>query len=198
MRAPTIDVDLDVAAARTTRADGLGGVEVPDADLEAEVTVGERAHRADVHDVPGVPVLEVAAGKEPDLRVIAAAEDAELTGAGDLVAEAQAARAQDAPLGVQHHVRTERQRLRLVDLLIDHPRIVETVLHVVDLQPALARLVADRTVERMIDEVELHDRAPRLLDAIGLRGDHHAVGALGVAGDRDRKSTRLNSSHRTI
>src|SRR5437870_8914745 len=81
MRAPTIDVDLDVAPARATRADGLGGVEVPDADLEAEVAVSERAHRADVHDVPGVLVLEVAAGKEPDLRVIAAVEDAELAGA---------------------------------------------------------------------------------------------------------------------
>src|SRR5439155_22263409 len=37
VRAPAIDVDLDVAATSAAGADGLGGVEVPDADLEAEV-----------------------------------------------------------------------------------------------------------------------------------------------------------------
>src|SRR5262249_56201822 len=39
VRAAAIDVDLDVAAARAARADRLGGVEIPDAHLEAEVAV---------------------------------------------------------------------------------------------------------------------------------------------------------------
>ena len=79
---------------------------------------------------------------------------------------------------------SERHRLRLVDLLVRHPRIVEPVPHVVDLQPALARLVAHRTVERMVDQVELHDGAARLDDPLGLGVDHHAVGHRHVAGDR--------------
>ena len=117
----------------------FGGVEVPDAHLEAEVAVGQRAHGADVDDVARVLVVEVLAREEADLGVVAAVEDAELAGVRDLVAEAHAARAEDAALGVEHDVRAERHRLRLVDLLVRHPRVVEAVLHVVDLQPALAR-----------------------------------------------------------
>src|SRR2546427_11929548 len=79
--------------------------------------------------------------------------------------------------------RPQRDRFGLVDLLVHHPRIVEAVLHVVDLQPALPRLVAHGTVERVVDQMELHDRPPGLLHALGLR---------------DRKSTRLNSSHSQI
>src|SRR5213078_4652776 len=72
------------------------------------------------------------------------------------------------PLRVQHDVRAERHGHPLVHLLVPHPRVVEAVLHVVDLEPALARLVAHRTVERVVDQVELHDRLARLLDAVGL------------------------------
>src|SRR6185369_6568981 len=60
-------------------------------------------------------------------------------------------------------------RLRLVDLLVDHARVVEAVTHVVDLQPALPGLVAHRAVERMVDEVELHDGLAGLEHALGLR-----------------------------
>src|SRR5437870_10938445 len=122
-----------VAAARAARTDGLRAVQVPDAHREAEVAVGEGAHRADVHDVAGVLVGELRPREEPDLRVIAAVEDAELTRARDLVAKPHAARAEDAPLRVQHDVRAEGHRLRLVHLLVPHARVVEAVLHVVDL-----------------------------------------------------------------
>src|SRR5436190_2249284 len=195
VRALAVDVDVDVAAARAPGTDGLRRVEIPDAHLEAEVPVGQRAHGTDVHDVARVVVLEILTREEADLRAVAAAEDAELAGAGDLGAEAHAARAEDAALGVQHHVRPERHRLWLVDLLVGHPRIVEPVLHVVDLQPALAGLVAHGTVERMVDEMEFHDRPPRLLHAVGLGVDHHAVGGERVA--RDGRPRRFVDVHHT-
>ena len=122
-------------------------------------------------------------GEEPDLRVVAPVEDAQLARSRDLVAEAHAARAQDAALGVEDDVGSQRHRLRLVDLLVDHPGIVEAVLHVVDLEVALPRLVAHRTVQRVVDQVELHDRLPRLEDPVRLREHHHALGGQGVAGD---------------
>src|SRR2546427_713401 len=133
VRAPAVHVHLDVAAARAARTDGLRAVQVPDAHREAEVAVGEGAHRADVYDVAGVLVGELRPREEPDLRVIAAVEDAELTRARDLVAKPHAARAEDAPLRVQHDVRAEGHRLRLVHLLVSHARVVEAMLHVVDL-----------------------------------------------------------------
>src|SRR5262249_2088783 len=98
-------------------------------------------------------------------------------------AEAHAARAEDAALGVEDYVRAEGHRLRLVDLLVHHARIVEAVAHVVDLQPALARLVTYRAVQRMVDQVELHDGLAGLAHALGLRGHDHPVGGLGIAAD---------------
>ena len=183
MRAPAARVDLDIAPAGAAIAHRLGRVEVPDAHLEPEVAVGERAHRADVDHVARVLVLEGLAGEEADLGVIPAVEDAELAGARDLVAEPDAARAQDAALRVEDDMRPQRHGLGLVHLLVGHPRIVEAVAHVVDLQPALARLVADRAVERVVDQVELHDGAPRLHDPLRLRVDDHAVGHRHVAAD---------------
>src|SRR5207248_1726210 len=80
MRAAAIDVDVDVAAARAARTDRLRGVEVPDAHLEPEVAVRQRADRADVDHVARILVLEVGPREQADLRVIAAVEDAELAG----------------------------------------------------------------------------------------------------------------------
>ena len=125
--------------------------------------------------------------------MVAAVEDPELARAGDLVAEAHAARAEDAALGVQDDVRAEGHGLRLVHLLVGHPRVVEAMPHVVDLQPALSRLVAHRTVERVVDQVEFQDRPPRLLDPLGLGQDDHAVGRERVA--RDRRARRLLDVH---
>ena len=56
-------VDVDVAAGRAPGADRVGGLQEPDAHLEAEVVGEQRAHRADVGQVAGVvvgdgPVLE--------------------------------------------------------------------------------------------------------------------------------------------
>src|SRR5262249_11654017 len=71
-------------------------VEVEDALGEAEAGRGERTHRADVHDAGGKLVVELLAGKGTDLGTGAALEEAQLAGAGDLLGEADAARALDA------------------------------------------------------------------------------------------------------
>src|SRR5690348_17779164 len=59
------------------------------------------------------------------------------------------------------------------------------------LQVALAALVADRAIQRVVDEQELHHPVARLLDHRRVGEDLHAFGG-------DRKSTRLNSSHPSI
>ena len=87
----------------------------------------------------------------------------EAVGAGDLALEAQAARAEHAALGVEHD-RPEVDHLALLDLLLELDLgVVEAVLHVLVLQVALAGLVADRAVDRVVDEQELER------GAVGLR-----------------------------
>jgi hypothetical protein len=61
--------------------------------------------------------------------------------------------------------------------------LLAVVLHVVILQPALAGLIADRTVDRVIDQQKLQDGFPRGQDFGTLRQDRHALGHLRIAGD---------------
>src|SRR5204863_3013692 len=106
-------VDLDVAAVRARAAHRVRALEVPDARLEPEVLAGERADGTDVDHVHRVGVVERLPGRELDARVVAALEDAELARLRDLVAEAGAARAEDAALLVEHDVLPDLDGLAL-------------------------------------------------------------------------------------
>src|SRR5262249_32856219 len=95
------------------------------------------------------------AGIEPDLRTVAAIEDAELPGLRDLVGKTHAARAQDAALLIEDHVRADRFGFLLLDFLLSEPGIVEPDVHVEVLEVALARLIADGAVERAVRQEKL-------------------------------------------
>jgi hypothetical protein len=71
--------------------------------------------------------------------------------------------------------RSERQRLLEVALGLDEARAPAAPAERDVLQWALAALVAHRAVERVVDEQELDHGLLRLLDAVGLRVDDHAV-----------------------
>ena len=83
--------------------------------------------------------------------MIAAVRELELVLAGDLVAGADAARAQDAALLIEHDGRPEVDDLGLVDLRRVDARVGVVVVEVQLLQRALAGLVADRAVDRVVD-----------------------------------------------
>ena len=166
------------------RAHRLVGLQEPDPHLEAEVVAEQRAHRADVGQVAGVVVGDRPVLEGRDLGVVAAVHELEEVRAGDLVLEADAARAQHAPLGVEHD-RAQVHHLALVDLVLDLDLgVVEAVPHVLVLQVALAGLVADRAVDGVVDQQELERRPVGLGRLLGVRVDHHAVpSTCGVAGD---------------
>src|SRR2546425_291417 len=95
---------VDVAAARAPHADRGDVLEEPDARLESERLPGQGADGADVHGAAGVGVVQRLSGKGADDRVVAALEQRQLVALADLIAEADAARAPDAALGVEHHL----------------------------------------------------------------------------------------------
>src|SRR5262249_48490613 len=70
-------------------------------------------------------------------------------------AEARAAVTEDAALAVERDRRRDRDRLLERLLLVDHPRVAGPVAERQILQRALAALVADGAVERVVDEDEL-------------------------------------------
>jgi hypothetical protein len=198
-RADRVRVDGDAAAAGTAGADGVGLVEVPDAHFIAEVPVRERPDGADVHDVARVGVVERHARRHVDALLVAATEDAELVGLGDVVDEARAARAQDAALLVEHDVGARLDALALVLLVLAHLALVLADLHVVVLKTAFAGLVADGAVERVVDEMELEGARLRALDRVRVGLDLHALAHAGAAGDeRLRRAGDLDDAHAAV
>ena len=96
--------------------------------------------------------------------VAAAIDEAEDVVLRDFLAEANAARAEDAALVVERDARAEFDVLRLLHLVLEEARILPAVLDAEFLEPAFARLVADRAIERMIDEQKFHHAVAAFLD----------------------------------
>jgi hypothetical protein len=97
-----------------------------------------------------------------DLHVLAAADGAELFHAGDLGHEADAAGAVDA---AGHVGLDQRPEILVLDraLVVGEAAGVEAIGHGLVLQVALAALVADRAVERVVDQQEFQHALARLL-----------------------------------
>src|SRR5437764_2263209 len=138
----------------------------PDARFEAKVVIGQRPDRANLGDVAGVRVVERRIADGADAYVIAAPKELQLARLGDVLEEADAARALDAALLIEHH-RAEVNGLRLADFERRRDLAgVQAVDHVVVLQAALAGLVADRAIYGMVDEQKLQHATHRRLDAL--------------------------------
>jgi len=140
------------------------------------VAAGERAHRADVLGHQGVVALELAPRRDHDLEAVAALAQVEHVVADELVADADAARAGDAALGVVDDGVAEGHGLGLVHRLVEHALGRVLLGEVVVLEPALAGLVADGAVDRVVEQEKLLHVRPGVLDEVGvLRAHHHAL-----------------------
>ena len=113
-----------------------------------------------------------------DLHVLAAADGAEILDARHLGAEPDAARALDA---AGHDRLDQRPDILVLDgaLVLLEAAAVDAVGHGLVLQVALAALVADGAIERVIDEQELHHPFARLLHHLRL-GEHFRRLAVGT------------------
>ncbi len=162
--------------------------QLPRTRLEAEHLVGQRADRTDIDDIAAEFAVDRLADISTDLEHFAAAHAAQFGAAGDFGHEAYATRALDAARHVCGDERTEIL-VRHDAFALGEARDRAAVAHRQILQLALAALVADRAVERMIDQQEFHDVALRRQCALRLRVDFHAF--------HDRRGTgRLRLRHR--
>ena len=206
---PRVSTRMAEPSASMTSMDSVL-LQLPRARDERPGPVRQRADRAQVVHVGRQLRQDAALEVGGDLHVLAAADGAQLLDAGDFRHEADAARAVDAAV---HERLDQRADVLLFDgaLVLDVARAAEAVGHRLVLQVALAALVADRAVERMVDEQEFHHAFARLLhqraggedvarravpvgrqvgDAHGARGDglgdalHLDQAHAAVAGDR--------------
>ena len=144
-------------------------VEIPRAGLEPVRRRGERADRTDLHGVAREVRDERLVGERHHLGVVAPADEVDQLVAGHLVGEAGAAIAQNAPFAVEVDQVADRDRLLVVTLLFDEARLARAVAECLVLQRALAPLVADGAVERVVGEQQLEHALLGLLRPAGCR-----------------------------
>ena len=199
-------VDADRRAQAVHHVDRLGLAKFPRPRREGIGLRGQRAHRADIDEIAlqlrGQRMLEI--GR--DLHVLAATGRAHFRRAADLGGEADATRALDAAV---HRGLDQRAQIFVLDraLVLGEAAGVDAIAHRLVLQVALAALVADRAVQRMVDQQELHHAFARLLHHRRTRGDFRrlALGAgtavahaPGAACDRLRAALHLDEAHPAI
>src|SRR3954468_72831 len=152
-----------LATGRAVLADARRGDEVERARAEAVLRAGEGADRADLHGVAGEIGVERLVGVDRNLFECASLEQLDERVTGDLLREPRAPRTEHAPLAVEQHLRGDGDRLLEGALLVAEAALGRPVGEGLVLQRALAALVADRAVERVVEEQELQRSLLRLL-----------------------------------
>ncbi len=145
----------DVAADGAEAAHRGDVLDLPGPRLEAVLRRGERAHRAQLGDVPREVTLVRLVLEGRDHRLRASVDRDELSVLGDRLAEAGAPVAEDAAFAVECDQRGDRDRLLERALGELHARVARAVAERQVLQRAFAAFVADRAVEGVVDEDEL-------------------------------------------
>ncbi len=182
---PLADIEADVRTDRVHDVDARNPAKLPRTAFERLRLLEKRSDRADVGEIAGHFRLDRLLEVGRDLAVLAAVQHAELGNARDLLGKADAARALDA---ARHRGLDDRPHIFVVDgaLVLVEARERAAIGHRLVLKVALAALVADRAVERVVDEQELHHPFARLLH-------HRRVGAdrLAVGGGKSAARLRL-------
>ena len=171
------------AAGAAVGADRIGLGQIPDAGLVTERGAHQRADRAGLDAVAAVITLCQVVEEPGLLGVCAATHTTHGSRADDLLADPDAALALDAAVGVladggaQLHVAPVQYPFAVVEMLF-----VRAVGEHQVLQFALAGLVADRAVQRVVGEDEFEHRGPCTyhVGRSGLYG--HAIDDRGHAG----------------
>ena len=174
-------IDPDVAADGVEHIDRLGFAQFPGPRDVGIGLRGQRPDRAQIDDVGRQLGAERLFDIGSDLHRFAAPRRAELLDPGDLGQKTDAARAMDAAV---HAGRDQGAQILVAhrSLVFLETAAVEPVGHRLVLQIALPALIADRAIERMIDQQHFHDAVARLdrgrrlgVDDVAF-GDRHRAG----------------------
>ena len=184
-RADLDDVTREVGREGTTRHVALGDGQLALVERPNDRVRAERGRQGRGRGILGQRVEEVERGRIEAADLLAH-EVVVVRGGGaaasalqvhehvarNLLAETHAALAQDAALAIQQDLRGQAQRLLEGPLGVRETGLAATLRERLVLQGALATLITDRAVQRVVDEQELHDAT---LGAI-----HHLGGVLGL------------------
>ncbi len=150
-----LGINADVGPQGIHHVDALGLAQLPWPGGKGVGFGGQRPHRAQVDDVALQVAVQHLVQIGGDLGVLAAPGLAHLADAGNLGGEAHAAGAGNT---AGHRGGDQRPEVQFVHhaLGLSEAAAGHTVSHGLILQITLATLIADRTVERMVDQQKLH------------------------------------------
>ena len=151
--------DDGVATSRATGANALGFFQEPDAHFETEIGRGERGYRADIDRVKRVIVFQPFAGVRGQHGVTASIDEPDDVVVRDLLTETNATRAENAAFVIERDSRPEHNIFRFLHFVLQKARLRSAEIDAELLQSTFAGLVANRTIERMIDEEKFHHPA---------------------------------------
>ena len=160
---------------RAMRADGADVGHLPGPRLIAIDAAGQRADRADVDARAALVAFQVIAHVRSDLGDHAAIDHAQRADAHAFIADAHAAEAENAARRIEKHHRG-KLLLRRVDLLFRVAAFARAVAEDHVLQFALAALIANRAIQRMIRQQELQRVLAGLRHLRRLGAHDHAFG----------------------
>jgi len=188
-------IQPQVAAHRAMVADARRLAQLPGAIAEAGHPVRQRADRADVNDAARGLRIHRLAGEGINHRLAPALEEAELGLVFPFFQVADAAPAQDTALLVEQDQVADGVTLVLVAFRLDELRGAWAILHRLILQRALAALVADGTIERVIDQDEAQVGLAHGLHLLGVRAHDHPLGHAHRAGGVEPATARPDELH---
>ena len=191
-------VQAHVAADGAMVADAGRALDFPGTVGEAGDPVGQRADGADVDDVAAGLGVDGFARLDVDERLAAAFVEGELRLVFPLLQVADTAPADDAAFLVQHDGVGDIVVFLLAALGLDQFADARAEAHGLVLQRAFAALVADGTIERVVEQQEGEIGFLRCLHLFGVRIDDHALGDRNGARGHELRATRpddLDETH---
>ena len=175
-------VEPDIGANGIHHVDRRRLAQFPGPRLERVGLAGQRPHRTQINHIARQFGLDRMFQIGCDLHVLATPDRTDVLDAGDFLGKTDAARALDAP---RHRRLDDRPHVFLGDraLVLVVATVALAIGQALILEVALAALVADRAVEWVVDEQELHHPLARLLHHRAVGADHLPFGS----GQRTRR-----------
>ena len=171
-------IDANIRSQRIHHIDALGLAQFPRPRRKGIGLGGQRAHGAQVDDIALHIAVERLVQIGDDLAVLAAAGLAHLGDARHFGGETHAAGARNAARHRRAHKRAEVDVIHGA-LWLFEPRLGNAVGHGLILKVAFAALIANRAIERVVDEDKFHHPFARLFHHRRI-GFHHGRLPLGT------------------
>ena len=147
-------INGDIAAFGTAVTDTSVFLHEPDTLFKAEISAGHGTNGAKVNNVQGISVIKWSTGKDGNPSCVGSVDYTKFPCFGDLPAKAYTPAAQNTSFLVMNDTTAKIHIFRFNYLGDGHTALFTVVGHVVILQGTLSRLVADRAIDGVVNQLE--------------------------------------------